>query len=97
MSFTDTKHLLVTSVQTEDGLRPKLDEKGQQMYKETQLPLTAKRHMEKRNALLPNHLKMKIEVVEPTPEEPAVEPVTPGAKDVSVLPGTIRPKRFSTL
>lgn len=62
MTFLNGDHLRVVSVITEDGVRPKLDESGRQMVKETLLPLTAKKHMEERNRELPNHLKMKIEV-----------------------------------
>lgn len=60
--FFNGDHLRVVSVITEDGVRPKLID-GQQMYKETLLPLTAKKNMEERNQGLPKHLKMTIEVV----------------------------------
>lgn len=63
MTFLNGDHLRVVSVVTVDGVRPKLDESGQQMFKETLLPLTAKKNLEERNQGLPKHLKMKIEVV----------------------------------
>ena len=62
MTFLNGDHLRVVSVITEDGVRPKLVN-GTQVFKETLLPLTAKKHIEERNRELPNHLKMKIEVV----------------------------------
>lgn len=65
MTFLNGDHLRIVSVITEDGVRPRLDETGRQMQKETLLPVTAKKHMERRNEELPKHLKMKIEVVKP--------------------------------
>jgi hypothetical protein len=63
MTFLNGDHLRIVSVITVDGVRPKLDETGQQMFKETLLPLTARKNLEERNQGLPKHLKMKIEVV----------------------------------
>lgn len=62
MTFLNGDHLRVVSVVTVDGDRPKI-ENGQQKYKETLLPLTAKKNLEERNQGLPKHLKMQIEVV----------------------------------
>lgn len=72
MTFLNGDHLRIISVITEDGVRPKL-ENGQQMYKETLLPLTAKKHMEERNRELPKHLKMTIEVVGSVQDVPVQE------------------------
>lgn len=63
MQFFTEGYLRVTSPQTIDGSRPKYDEDGRIMTKETELPLSAKKHMEKQNKNLPDHLKKKIEVI----------------------------------
>ena len=65
MQFFTQGYLRVTSPLTIDGTRPKYDEQGRMMYKETELPLTAKKHLDRQNINLPNHLKKKIEVVGP--------------------------------
>lgn len=55
--------LRVVSPVTEDGNRPKIVD-GMPVYKETFLPKTAKRMLERQNDRLPNHLKKKIEVLD---------------------------------
>lgn len=61
--------LRVVSPVTEDGNRPKIVD-GMPVYKETFLPKTAKRNLERQNNNLPNHLKKKIEVLEDDYVEP---------------------------
>lgn len=78
--------LRVVSPVTEDGSRPKYDEQGRQVYKETFLPKTAKRAMERQNANKPNHLKKKIEVL----AEDYVEP-TQGAQPVVAEKPKVKP------
>lgn len=95
MNFISGDYLRVTSVQTEDGSRPKLDENGRQMYKETELPLTAKKYMEKRNELLPNHLKMKIEIVKSIQDGTEQQPVAQGTTGRDISPDMLKRKRFS--
>lgn len=65
MQFFTEGYLRVTSPVTIDGSRPRYDERGQMMYKETELPLSAKKHLVRQNNILPEHLKKKIEVVKP--------------------------------
>ena len=72
--------LRVVSPVTEDGNRPKIVD-GMPVYKETFLPKTAKRALERQNNNLPNHLKKKIEVL----EEDYVLP-DQGAQQVAVAP-----------
>lgn len=55
--------LRVVSPVTEDGNRPKIVD-GMPVYKETFLPKTAKRALDRQNNNLPNHLKKKIEIVD---------------------------------
>lgn len=63
MLFFDQDYLRVTSVQTKDGVNPRYDENGRIMYKESWLPVSAKKYIERRNEQLPDSLKMKIELV----------------------------------
>lgn len=66
------------------------------MYKEIELPLSAKKHMERQNNNLPAHLKKKIEVI--GQDAPAAVQSEPrGTKDSDIPPGTIMKKRFSTI
>lgn len=65
--------LRVVSPVTEDGNRPKIVD-GMPVYKETFLPKSAMRNLQRQNDRLPNHLKKKIELltddyVEPTQGE----------------------------
>lgn len=59
-------YLRVTTPVTTNGILP-LIENGQQKYEETFLPLTAKKHLERKNIRLSktgfNHLVAKIETV----------------------------------
>lgn len=84
--------LRVVSPVTEDGNRPKIVD-GLPVYKETYLPTTAKRALERQNNRLPNHLKKKIEVLD---EDYAIEPeqvVQPPAQVVEKVKAKPGPKR----
>lgn len=61
MYFTGN-YLRVLTPRTTDGNTPLLID-GQQQYKETALPFTAKKKLESRNRQLPNHLRHIIEEV----------------------------------
>lgn len=84
MQFLKEGYLRVTSPLTIDGVRPKYDQRGQMMYKETELPLTAKKYMDEQNRKLPDHLKKKIEVIkaDQVPGDPS------GTKEA----GTVEPE-----
>lgn len=62
MQFQSGPYLRVKSPITTDGINIKLSGDRVQ-YKITELPLTAKRELEKQNAKLPDNLKKIIEVV----------------------------------
>ncbi len=61
MYFKDSYLRVVTPV-TEDGNRPRIVN-GQQVFKETALPLSAKKHLIEQNRNLPVHLRKIIEEV----------------------------------
>lgn len=63
MTFLNGDHLRVVSPLTTDGTSLKYGENGQVMYKETLLPLTAKKSLILQNTRLPAHLKKKIEII----------------------------------
>lgn len=63
MDFLNQDQIEVTSPVTIDGTHPKYDSGGKLMYKKTLLPITAKKHIERQNQNLPDHLKKKIEVL----------------------------------
>ena len=75
-TFMNGDYLRVVSPITVDGVQPLLDDEGKKVYKETFLPITAKKVIEERNLKLPEYLKKKIEVVSsgpaqaPTSEKP---------------------------
>lgn len=73
MYFTGP-YLRVTTPRTTNGLIPKLNN-GQQQFKETFLPLSARKQLERKNARLVKrgfkHLVATIEVVGDTPPKPA--------------------------
>lgn len=63
-------YLRVISPVTEDGNRPKIDSiTNTPVYKETALPLTAKKALDNQNRRLPAHLRKKIEHVSTSVEE----------------------------
>lgn len=70
MYFTSSYLRVVTPV-TEDGNRPKLIN-GQQVYKETALPLSAKKMLVEQNRNLPQHLRKTIEEVHNNDVQPVV-------------------------
>lgn len=61
--FYSQDHIRVTKPLTSNGLNPQVDGDGKIRTKIIHLPLTAKKYLEKKNASLPDHLKMKIEVI----------------------------------
>ena len=83
--YFKTNYLRVTTPVTEDGNRPKIVD-GMPVYKETALPLTARKNLEIQNRRLPNHLRKRIEEVvntEPVPVATKANPVErkkPGPK-----------------
>lgn len=69
--YFKSSYLRVVTPVTEDGNRPKLFN-GQQVYKETALPLSAKKHLDEQNRKLPAHLKKIIEIVSSEETQPTV-------------------------
>jgi hypothetical protein len=61
--FFNEDHLRVTKVKTTDGINPFYDSENRVVKKVIELPLTSKKLIEQQNDLLPNQLKMKIEVI----------------------------------
>lgn len=70
MYFKNSYLRVVTPV-TEDGNRPRIVG-GQQVYKETALPLSAKKHLIEQNKSLPVHLRKTIEEVHNNDVQPVV-------------------------
>jgi hypothetical protein len=70
MYFTNS-YLRVVSPVTEDGNRPKIVN-GMPVYKETALPLSAKKMLMEQNRNLPNHLRKTIEEVHNSDVQPVV-------------------------
>jgi hypothetical protein len=62
-------YLRVRTPQTTDGVNLRYTADERIDYKESHLPLTAKKHLEAENENLPNQLKHKIEVVDPATGE----------------------------
>ena len=62
MYFKGT-YLRVSKPRTSNGINPIVDADGKIEFKETFLPLTAKKKLEKINSKLPQHLRMKIETI----------------------------------
>lgn len=69
MSLFKGSYLRVLSPRTTDGQTPQMQD-DRLVYKEDHLPLTAKPHLEKQNAVLPAILRKKIEVVNPEDAAP---------------------------
>lgn len=61
MSF-DGPYLRVLTPETIDGINLRMVNE-RIVYKESHLPLSAKKHLERKNNKLPTHLRHKIEVV----------------------------------
>lgn len=70
MYFTSSYLRVVTPV-TEDGNRPRIVN-GQQVFKETALPLSAKKMLMEQNRGLPVHLRKIIEEVHNNDVQPVV-------------------------
>lgn len=70
MYFKDSYLRVVTPV-TEDGNRPRIVN-GQQVFKETALPLSAKKMLLEQNRNLPVHLRKTIEEVHNNDVQPVV-------------------------
>jgi hypothetical protein len=70
MYFTDSYLRVVTPV-TEDGNRPRIVN-SQQVFKETALPLSAKKMLMEQNRGLPVHLRKTIEEVHNNDVQPIV-------------------------
>lgn len=63
MTFTHEDHIRVQKPLTSNGINPILTDDHRVRYKTTFLPMTAKKHLDKKNLKLPKHLQMIIEVV----------------------------------
>src|SRR5688572_21745615 len=96
MYFKNSYLRVVTPV-TEDGNRPKLFN-GQQVFKETALPLSAKKHLDEQNKNLPQHLRKTIEIVSNDEIQPAVTNTAKAAAPVQPTrnkPGP-KPKNYAS-
>lgn len=62
MSNFQGEYLRIRTPVTIDGKNIKYDLEGKVIYKETHLPLTARKSMEMENLKLPTHLRHKIEL-----------------------------------
>lgn len=82
MSFFNGNYLRVLTPQTIDGINLAYDANQRPIFKETHLPLTARKHLERKNEKLPAQLKKKIELVdvESVIEAPVVEKKAPETK-----------------
>jgi hypothetical protein len=85
MYFTSSYLRVVTPV-TEDGNRPRIVN-GQQVFKETALPLSAKKHLMEQNRNLPVHLRKIIEEVHNNDVQPVVTNQSVAAKPERGKPG----------
>lgn len=59
----DSSYLRVLTPRTIDGMNVKYDDQRQVMFKETHLPVTARKYLLEENMSLPEHLHHKIEEV----------------------------------
>lgn len=66
--FFNEKHIRVYKPITTNGMNPKVDDQGRVMQKIVHLPYTSLPFLERKNSRLPNHLKMKIEVIDFAPQ-----------------------------
>ena len=72
MSNFKGDYLRVSKPVTTNGMVPKMIN-GEIVYKESHLPVTALKNLNKRNDKLPSHLKMKIDRIETGPKKEVVE------------------------
>lgn len=87
--YFKSSYLRVVSPVTEDGNRPKIVN-GMPVYKETALPLSAKKMLMEQNRNLPQHLRKTIEEVHNNDVQPVVTNHIPEKRN----PGP-KPKSFS--
>lgn len=85
MYFTSSYLRVVTPV-TEDGNRPRIVN-GQQVFKETALPLSAKKMLMEQNRGLPVHLRKIIEEVHNNDVQPVVTNQSSAAQVERKKPG----------
>lgn len=83
--FSNEDHLRVTKVKTTDGINPVYNDQNQQVKKVVELPLTSKKLIEEQNALLPNQLKMKVEVVKAYTPAPVTAVINEPVPDTQVI------------
>lgn len=76
MSFFQGQYLRILTPRTFDGVNLKMVD-NQPVYKESHLPVTARKHMVELNSKLPPHLRHIIEDVGFTDVEAAQNPSTP--------------------
>lgn len=91
MYFTSS-YLRVVSPVTEDGNRPKIVN-GMPVYKETALPLSAKKMLMEQNRNLPQHLRKTIEEVHNEDVQPVVTNESVKSQPERRKPGP-KPKSF---
>jgi len=92
MYFTSSYLRVVTPV-TEDGNRPRIIN-GQQVFKETALPLSAKKHLMEQNRTLPVHLRKIIEEVHNNDVQPVVTNESAAVPQVERRKPGPKPKSF---
>lgn len=92
MYFTSSYLRVVTPV-TEDGNRPRIVN-GVQVFKETALPLSAKKMLMEQNRNLPVHLRKTIEEVHNNDEQPVVTNQSAVASKTARLKPGPKPKSF---
>lgn len=64
MSYFQGNYLRVLTPQTIDGINLAYDKNNQPIFKETHLPVTARKHLDKKNLKLPIQLRKQIELVD---------------------------------
>lgn len=79
-SILGPKYLRVRQPRTSDGQTLVQDSNGQTLYDETELPLSALKHLERRNKKLSNPLKLKFTVIDETenPDEAKISKLVKG-------------------
>src|SRR4029077_4906802 len=79
-SILGPKYLRVRTPRTSDGTTLVYDDNGQVLYDETELPLTALKHLERRNLKLPKMLKLLITVIDEkaNPDQAAISKLVKG-------------------
>lgn len=90
--YFHNSYLRVVTPVTEDGNRPRIIN-GQQVFKETALPLSAKKMLLEQNRNLPVHLRKTIEEVHNNDVQPVVINQSATAQVEKKKPGP-KPKSF---